>query len=136
MARGLDVGIYLRPGLDDERFVAQTLGNLAAFDLAQQRRESLQWQVLAVHGSRAHHYRLVIRHPERILDLGLKRDLSAALDRLSGRSVAELRSELETATSDGMRLVALRDVQDDVDFWQDDFWNWIGGPFGAGPIPP
>jgi hypothetical protein len=133
MPRGVEVGIYLRPGLNDETFVARAIGNLAAFRLQRERRERLEWQVLEVIGSRPHHYRLVVRHPERALDWGFKSDLSRILRALSERSEEELRSDLRAGLADGLREVPLRRVEDEVDFWQDDFWTWIGGPIGPGP---
>ncbi|HLY77519.1 MAG TPA: hypothetical protein VKT21_06505 [Thermoplasmata archaeon] len=127
MSRGLDVGIYLRAGLHDEAFVAQALGNLAAFDLQKVRHEALQWQVLRVDGSPGqHHYRLVIRHPERALDLGIRSDLARTLDELSHESEEELARRLSDAQSRGLRPVSLRTIHESVDFWQDDFWNWMG----------
>ncbi|MGA7862208.1 MAG: hypothetical protein WCB19_10205 [Thermoplasmata archaeon] len=127
MSRGLEVGISLRPGLHDETFVAQALGNLAAFQLQQLRKETLQWQVLRVEGSPGqHHYRLVIRHPERVLDLGIRRDLSTTLDQLSNETEEELAHRLSEAESQGLHPVALRSIHEAVDYWRDDFWNWMG----------
>ena len=133
MHRGVEVGIFLRPGLADDDFVAQSLGNLAAFRLSSERRERLDWQVLRVEGSRSHHFRLVLRHPDRVLDLGFKSALEAILDDLSNETVDRLRERLQRAEQEGLRPVPLRRVPEEVDFWQDDFWNWIGGPFGFGP---
>jgi hypothetical protein len=127
MARGLEVGIYLRPGLDNEQFVAQALGNLAAFQLQQLRKESLQWQVLRVEGSPGqHHYRLIIRHPERTVDLGIHHDLSRTLDELSNETEGELARRLSQAESQGLHPVAVRAIREAVDYWRDDFWNWLG----------
>lgn len=133
MRKGLDVGIHLRPGLPDEGFVAFALGNLAAYDLGAKRHERLGWQVLRVEGTHDHHYRLVVRHPERWLDVGFERDLAGILDRLSDETVDDLRARLRSAQAAGLNPVALRTVQEEVDFWQDDFWNWIGGPSGFAP---
>ena len=134
MRRGVDVGIYLTPGLADENFIAQSLGNLAAFRLAAQRHEPLAWQVLRVQTSMSqHHYRIVLSHPQRVLDLGFKSDLERVLKDLSNETVDQLRSRLEAAEREGLRVVPLRYVREDVDFWQDDFWNFIGGPSGIGP---
>ena len=133
MHRGVDVGIYLRPGLTADNFIAESLGNLAAFRLSAERHERLDWQVLRVEGSGHHHYRLVLRHPDRVLDLGFKSELEAILNDLSNETVDRLRERLRIAERDGLRLVPLRHVREEVDFWQDDFWNWIGGPSGIGP---
>ncbi len=123
----MDVGIYLRAGLHDEAFVAQALGNLAAFDLQKVRHEALQWQILRVDGSPGqHHYRLVIRHPERALDFGIRGDLARTLDGLSHESEEELARRLSDAEARGLRPVSLRAIHESVDFWQDDFWNWMG----------
>jgi hypothetical protein len=127
VSRGPEVGIYLRPGLKDEAFVAKALGNLAAFRIQQVRKETLQWQILRVDGSPGqHHYRLVIRHPERTLDLGIRRDLSATLTDLSNESEEELAHRLSVAESQGLSPVALRAIHEPVDYWRDDFWNWMG----------
>lgn len=133
MKRGLEVGIHLRPGLPEETFVAGALGNLAGFELQRERNEPLDWQILRVEGTDQHHYRLVIHHPERRLDVGLERTLAGILDRLSSETVEELRARLKDAESQGLKPVALRHVAEEVDYWQDDFWNWIGGPMGFGP---
>ncbi len=133
MHRGIEVGIYLRPGLADDNFIAQSLGNLAAFRLAAQRHEHLTWQVLRVQGSGSHHFRIVLRHPDRVLDLGFKSDLERILEELSHESVEDLHRRLDEAVRDGLRIVPLRHVQEEVDFWQDDFWTALGGPPGIAP---
>lgn len=126
------MGIELRPELDNPDFVAQAIGNLAAFDLAQQRKERLDWQVVRIAGSRAHHYHLIVRHPDRILDPGFAEGLESMLQDLSRETVEELRRRLAEAERVGLRLVPLRHARENVDFWQDDFWNFIGGPSGIG----
>lgn len=124
--RGLEVGIHLRPGLADEMFVARALGNLAAWRLEKERSERLEWQVLRVSEGHEHHYRLVIRHPDRLLDLGLAGNLERILHDLSEESVEELHRRWEAARADGLAPVPLRSVTERSDFWQDDFWNFIG----------
>ncbi|MFZ0830472.1 MAG: hypothetical protein WAN40_04975, partial [Thermoplasmata archaeon] len=115
------------PGLSNETFVAQALGNLAAFELQQLRKETLQWQVLQVETSPGqHHYRLVIRHPDRTVDLGIHHDLSKTLDALSHETEEELARRLSEAESHGLRPVPLRSIHEAVDFWRDDFWHWMG----------
>lgn len=126
MHRGIETGIYLRRGLHDDDFVARALGNLAAFMLQNDRGEPLEWQVLRVEGTNQHHFRLVIRHPQRILDVGIKNDLSRILKDLSDESVEQLRDKLRAAERQGLKPVPLRRVKEEVDFWRDDFWNWIG----------
>jgi hypothetical protein len=134
MHRGVEVGLYLRQGISDDNFVAEALGNLACFRLANQRQERLLWQVLRVQSSGAkHHYRIVVRHPDRALDLGFKSELGRILDTLSSLSEDELRAQLHQAVGEGLHVIKLRQVRLEVDFWQDDFWNWIGGPGGIGP---
>ena len=110
----------------DENFVAMAIGNLAAFLLEQERHETLIWQVIRVESSNSHHIRLVIRHPERVLDVGISQDLKRILDSLSEESVEDLRGRFERAQRDGMKPVALRHLHEEVDFWRDDFWNWLG----------
>jgi len=124
--RGVEVGIYLRAGLDDDNYIATALGNLAAFRLQTERGEPLEWQVLRVEGSAGHHYRLVLRHPTRILDLGFSSQLETVLKDLSNESVDELRRRLRAAEASGLKSVDLRTVRQEVDYWRDDFWNWMG----------
>lgn len=126
MHRGIEIGIYLSEGLEDEDFVARAIGNLAAFELGRERGERLEWQVLRVEGSGAHHFRLVIRHPDRALDLGIKNDLARILASLSDESVEQLHRRLKEAEREGLKPVPLRHLKEEVDFWRDDFWNWIG----------
>ncbi len=136
MRRGIEIGIYLQPGLHDEEFVAYALGNLAAYRLLQARREPLNWQVLRVQTSEhQHHYRLVVRHPDRILDVGIRKDLEHILEELSNETEGQLRRRLHAAERDGLKPAPLRHVQEAVDFWEDRFWEYIGGPSGLGPLP-
>jgi hypothetical protein len=102
------------------------IGNLAAFRLQRERAETLVWQVIRIDRTNSHHYRLVIRHPERILDVGLASDLKRILDGLSDESVEELHRRFTDAQREGLTPVALRHLQEEVDFWRDDFWNWFG----------
>jgi hypothetical protein len=120
------VGLFLQPGLTDENFVAEAIGNLAAFRLQQERGEPLSWQVVRVEGRGAHHFRLVVRHPARALDVGIGHDLKRFLDALSHGTVDEVRRRLAAAEREGLKLSRLRHVRESVDFWQDDFWNWLG----------
>ncbi len=126
MNRGLEIDIHLDPGLHDDDFVARAIGNLAAYMLQKDRGESLEWQVLRVEGSNQHHFRLLVRHPERLLDVGIKNDLSRILKNLSDESVEQLRKRFANAEHEGLKPVPLRHIKEDVDFWRDDFWNWIG----------
>jgi hypothetical protein len=112
--------------LADENFVGAAIGNLAAFRLQQERGESLFWQVIRIERSNSHHFRLVIRHPERVLDLGIEQDLKRILNSLSDETVEDLRSRFEAAQREGLKPVALRHLHEEVDFWRDDFWNWFG----------
>ena len=124
--RGIEIGLHLKPGMTDENFVAEAICNLAAFRLQKARREPLVWQVVRVQSANSYHFRLVIRHPERVLDLGIKNDLKTILDALSSLTVEELRRQFTDASAEGLRPVPLRHLHEDVDFWRDDFWNWIG----------
>lgn len=116
--------MHLKPGIPDENFVATAICNLAAFRLQNARGEPLDWQVVRVESENSHHFRLVIRHPERVLDLGIKNDLKPILEALSALTVEELR--VQFTTTDGFHPVPLRHVHEEVDYWRDDFWNWIG----------
>lgn len=126
MHRGVEVEIHLRPDLNDDNFVARALGNLAGFRLQSERHEPLEWQVLRVNASGGHHYRLVLRHPARLLDLGFKSQLESLLRDLSEESMDQLRDRVRRAEIDGLRLVPLRSVREEVDFWEDDFWKSLG----------
>ena len=126
MPRGLQIDLRLRSGLTNEAFVAEALGNLAAYRLARQRNERLEWQVLRVDGSGGHHYRLVVRHPERVLDLGIGHELRRLLAALSKEDVASLRAQFLDAERSGLKPVPLRHVHETVDLWHDHFWDSIG----------
>ncbi len=126
MHRGIEIDLHLSPGLSDEDFVAEAIGNLAAYRLQRDRGEPLVWQVLRIEGSGPRHFRLVIRHPDRLLDLGIGRELTGQLDDLSAETVEQLRHRFQGAVAEGLRPVPLRHLHEAVDFWQDDFWNWLG----------
>lgn len=126
MERGVAVGIHLTPGIPDENFVGGALGNLTAYLLAKERGESLVWQVLRVQEGNSHHFRLVVRHPDRRLDWGFERDLAKLLQQLSAESVEDLRHRLDRAVREGLKPVPLRSIEEEVDYWRDDFWNWMG----------
>ncbi|MFY9716987.1 MAG: hypothetical protein WAK40_03515 [Thermoplasmata archaeon] len=126
MHRGVEIGLHLQPGLPDEGFVALAIGNLAAFRLGQMRQERLDWQVIRVEMPHSHHYRLVIRHPDRVLDVGITKDLAGLLHTLSNETIEELHARFESAQREGLQPVPLRHLSEEVDFWRDDFWNWIG----------
>jgi len=126
MHRGLEIGLHLTPGMTDENFVAEAIGNLAAYELQRKRGERLEWQVIRVEFPNSHHIRLVIRHPDRVLDVGIEHDLKSILDSLSAETVDELRRRFDAAQQEGLTPVRLRHVKESVDFWRDDFWNWMG----------
>jgi hypothetical protein len=126
MHRGVEIDIGLTPGLSNDGFVAEALGNLAAFQLSARRNERLQWQVLRVEMAGRHHFRLVVRHPERTLDLGFAHELRTTLRSLAQEDVDTLRRRYTEAQKDGLRPVALRHVREVPDLWHDDFWKWIG----------
>jgi len=127
VSKGLEVGLHLLPGLPDEIFIATALGNLAGFELGRSRQEQLQWQILRVETSPGqYHFRLVIRHPERVLDFGLHKELGRLLDDLSDETPEQLHARLKSAEGNGLKLVPLRRLEEPVDYWRDDFWNWLG----------
>jgi hypothetical protein len=127
MAKGVEVGIHLQPGLPNENFIATALGNLAGFELGRLRKERLEWQVLRVETSPGqYHFRLVIRHPERVLDLGIQSALARLLENLSDETPDELAQRFDAAKSNGLTPVPLRHLEEAVDYWRDDFWNWFG----------
>lgn len=126
MHRGLEIDLHLTPGLKNDNFIAEALGNLAAYRLQQERGEPLQWQVLRVEESHRHHFRLVVRHPARPLDLGLSHALRKTLDDLSQESEEELSRRFHDAKKEGLKPVPLRHIRESPDLWQDDFWNHLG----------
>jgi hypothetical protein len=79
-----------------------------------------------VEGSRTHHFRLVIRHPERVLDVGIEHNLKQLLESLSNETVEELQKRFEAAERDGLKPTRIRHVHESVDLWRDDFWSWLG----------
>lgn len=119
--------MHLRPGLPEEAYVAGAICNLTAFELGRARGESMVWQVLRVQGSAGYHYRLVMRARTRLLDWGLSRDAKRILEEVSNRSVDELRIRFDSALTQGMKPVAIREVAEDVDYWRDEFWNLFSG---------
>ena len=137
MHRGVEIGIFLQPKLHEEEFVARAIGNLAAYRLQQERKEPLEWQVLRVQTSEhQHHYRIVVRHPDHVLDLGFRRDLERILSELSDETEEQLRARYDEAERKGLKSQPVRRVTEEVDFWEDKFWEYIGGPYGFGPLPP
>ncbi len=126
MHRGVEIDIHLRAGLHGDEFVARAIGNLAAYRLQKKRGEALDWQVLRVDESSRHHFRLIVRHPERVLEVGFKSDLAGILEELSNETITQLRERFMAAEREGMKPVPLRRVKEEVDFWRDDFWNYIG----------
>ncbi len=124
--RGLDVELHLTPGLADENFVAEAIGNVAAFRLQKERHEPLTWQVVRVEEGRSHHFRLLVVHPDRVLDPGIAHALARTLDSLSNETTDELRRQLHAAEEEGLHPTPLRHAHESVDFWNDDFWHWMG----------
>ncbi len=126
MHRGVEVAVHLSPELDDPDAIASALGNLAAYRLAQQRGERLVWQVLrVVESDGKHFYRLLIGHPDRLLDVGIHDDLRGQLDALSAMRPEELQAALRAAVAAGLTPVPLRQVEYQSDYWRDDFWNYF-----------
>jgi hypothetical protein len=127
MSRGIEVAIHLTPGPTDTDSIATDLGNLAAFRLGQRRGEPLEWQILRVVESGGQHfYRLIVRHPQRILDIGIHTDLGRILEDISKSPPAELKEAVRAAESEGLHKVPIRTIHYEVDYWRDDFWNAIG----------
>lgn len=126
MHEGITLDMQVQRGTTDEEFVAVAIGNSAAFNLSRDRNEKLQWQILRVEGGHQAHYRLVLRHPDKAVDIGLKHSLERELDRLSSLGIDGLRKEFEECKKQGLAPVKLRHVRETFDTWNDDFWNWLG----------
>ncbi len=129
MHRSLEFGICLRAGIRDERIIAQAFGNLAASRLQRERNEKLEWHVLGADTSLSRrHFRLVIRHPQRVLDRGRQRNLSELHEQLSDGTPDELARLLSESEARGPRQIPVGTIHEAVDFWQEDLWKWLGGP--------
>ncbi|MBX8636580.1 MAG: hypothetical protein KIS30_08470 [Thermoplasmata archaeon] len=126
VSRGVEIGIHLSPGLADEGFVALALGNLAAFKLASEKKDKLQWQVLRITGGDSHHFRLVVRHPEKMVEMGIRKKLEEYMTDLSMYSESKLKAAFDDAAKNGLKAVPLRTIPEDLDLWSDNFWNWLG----------
>ena len=126
MSEGIELDIAVRKGTTDENFIAVATGNIAAFDLSRERKETLQWQILRIDEQGHHHFRLILRHPEKSLDIGLKHALETELKKLSSMDVEAVRKEYERCTKEGLKPSRLRHVSEHPDTWNDDFWNWLG----------
>lgn len=126
MSEGIELDIGVREGMANEEFIAVAIGNIASYNLSRERNEGLQWQILRIEESGSHHYRVVLRHPDKSLDIGLKRALEKELKRLSSLDVENIRDEYEKCEKDGLKPSRLRHVSEHPDTWNDDFWNWIG----------
>ncbi len=133
MSRGIELGIGLREGLSDENAVATALGNLAASELQSVRKEPLEWKIVRVEEvGEGHHFALLVRHPQRLIDLGLREELKRILERLSTLSEAELQSKFQEAKRMGLRTIPLTETKEQVDYWLDKDWvlGWVGDMAG------
>ena len=133
MSRGFELDIGLRPGLADEDAVGLALGNLAAAELQRERRESLEWKIVRVEEvSGRHHFAILVRHPEHLLDVGIHAQLRRILEGLSPLPEEELRSRFEKAKSAGLRAIPLTETDEQVDYWLDQDWVlwWVGDAAG------
>jgi len=126
MEPGIEIEFELREGHESGNFVAQAIGNLAAFHVASERKEHLLWQVIRREGPGPARYRLLVRHPDRRLDIGLRHDIHREMDRLQELSREQLHRVLDEATTHGLVVVPIRHVHEAPDLWQDDFWNHLG----------
>lgn len=126
MSEGVELNLELVEGTANEDFIAVAIGNIASFRLSRERNERLQWQILRVDEKGHHYFRLILRHPEKPLDIGLKHELEAEMKRLSSLDAETIRREYDTCLKDGLQPSKLRHVTEHPDTWNDDFWNWLG----------
>ena len=110
MERGLEFDLRLAPGHRHETFFAQALGSLAVDRFQSERGEPLQWQVLRIDEWHLHHFRLVVRRPTWLLDLGLHHQVRRTLEDLSREDEEELaarfrREASTTATTTAMATI-------------------------------
>ncbi|MEM3852404.1 MAG: hypothetical protein QXP70_05330 [Methanomassiliicoccales archaeon] len=126
VSKGIEIGLHLSRDLKDEAFVAEALGCLACFKLSKERGEELQWQIFRVTGGSEHHFRLVVRHPSKLIDISLRKKLEDSMEELSSLSEPQLADAFNSAVREGMKTPPLREVKEDLDIWNDSFWNWFG----------
>lgn len=117
----MDLGLTVDFDVDDPSpagvATAQALANLAVFNVGQVRHEGLDWQILGSEARLAGPYRLVVRHPERRLDLGLKHDLFREIGRLQELSREQLEQVLLEAVDRGLTLHPLRRLPPGANPW-------------------
>ena len=133
MTRGFELDIVLRPGLAEENATAIALGNLGAAELQRERKEPLEWKIVRVdHLREGHHFAILVRHPEHLIEFGVHAQLKRILEGLSPLSEEELLSRFEQAKSDGLRPIPLTYVEEQVDYWLDEDWTlgWVGAAMG------
>lgn len=82
--------------------------------------------MLRVEEPHRHHFRLVVRHPDRAIDFGLTHALRRSLNDLAYESEEKLSRRYHDARNDGPTPVPLRHVHESPELWQDDFWNHLG----------
>ncbi len=127
MSRGLDVAFRLQGEPAQLDAVAEAAGNLAAVGVAAAREEPLEWRIFRIDqldgGS---HYRLAVRHPARLFDLGLERDLRQELARCCAEPPEELLGRFAAARRGGLAAVAIKAIPETVDYWADPLWVRIG----------
>ncbi len=134
MTRGFELDIGLRPGLADENAVAVALGNLAAAELQRERKEPLEWKLVRVEEvSGRHHFAILVRHPARLLDVGIHAQLRRILEGLSPLTEEDLRSRFERAKAAGLHPIPLTETEEQADYWLDEDWVlwWVGDAVGV-----
>lgn len=127
MARGLDVAFRLEgdPLRVDE--VAEAAGNLVAAEVGTARKEKLEWRIFRIDqldGGR--HYRLAVRHPARVFDIGLEGQLRQQLAHRCTEPPEALLEEYARARQAGLEAVPIRAVPETVDYWADPLWVRMG----------
>ena len=133
-ARGIELTFGLNPGLQSEDAVAVALGNLTGWQLVGQRKERLEWRILRVQEiPDGHHYVLLLRHPDRLLDFGLKGDLRQVLESLQSGSEQQILDRFGEVCRSGRTPVKLETVREKADYWLDDDWalHWVGDAAGV-----
>jgi hypothetical protein len=136
VGRGLDVAFRLEGDPRALDGVAEAAGNLAAAKVAADRKEPLDWRIFRIDQlDGGLHYRLAVRHPARLLDLGLEKQLRQELARRCTEPPERLLEEYRAARARGLPGVALRAVPETVDYWADPLWVRIGTLPPANPPP-
>jgi hypothetical protein len=101
--------------------------------LERTRGENLFWKIIRVEQDGVgHHYAIVVRHPSRLLDLGIHAQFGSLLKDLSQLPENGLLSRFEQSKHGGFQTIPLTIVEEEADYWLDKDWTlrWVGDAMG------